>query len=81
MHGAVPAKKRRGQTEVWSYGSGNGRTTVSYGNGSAIAVHRFCQVSVVFVSGRVSAVSYSGPTGGLLSQGEQCAFAIQNCVR
>jgi hypothetical protein len=29
----------------------------------------------VMVGGRVSNVNYTGPTGGLISQGEQCAFA------
>ena len=94
-----------GQTEVWSYASGNGRTQVSafgnsttsgsviatgnyasghastFGSGLAIATRRSCTVNIVMVSCRVSAVNYSGPTGGLLSQGEQCAFAIQNCVK
>jgi hypothetical protein len=94
-----------GQTEVWSYPSGNGRTQVStfgnsttsgsviasgnyarayantYGSGLAVATKRFCTVNVVMVGGRVSAVNYSGPSGGLLSPDEQCAFAIQNCVR
>jgi hypothetical protein len=61
-----------------NYASGSART---YGSGLAIATRRSCTVNVVMVSGRVSAVIYSGPTGGLLSQGEQCAFAIQNCVQ
>jgi outer membrane protein assembly factor BamE (lipoprotein component of BamABCDE complex) len=74
-------KTAEGQTEVWLYGSGNGRTTVSYGNGVAIGTQRFCSVNVVMIGGRVSAVNYSCPTGGLLSRGEQCAFAIQNCVQ
>jgi hypothetical protein len=103
--GPPAQKSAEGQTEVWSYASGNGRTQVStfgnsttsgsviatgnyasgqastYGSGLAIATRRSCTVNVVMVAGRVSAVNYSGPTGGLLSQGEQCAFAIQNCVR
>jgi hypothetical protein len=32
------------------------------------------------VEGRVSRVNYVGPTGGLLTGGEQCAFAVQNCT-
>jgi len=98
-------KSAEGQTEVWSYASGNGRTQVNafgnsttsgsvtasgnyasgyantYGSGVAIATRRSCTVNIVMVAGLVSTVNYSGPTGGLLSQGEQCAFAIQNCVR
>jgi hypothetical protein len=40
----------------------------------------YCTVNVVFRGGRVSRVNYSGPTGPLLAQGEQCAYAVQNCV-
>jgi hypothetical protein len=31
--------------------------------------------------GQVAAVNYTGPTGGLLTAGEQCAYAIDACVR
>jgi len=67
--GAPLQEAAEDQTEVWSFASGNDRRTVAYGT-----------VSVVMVLGRVSQVSYSGPTGGLLTGGEQCAFAVQNCV-
>jgi hypothetical protein len=78
--GPPSQKAAEGQTEVWSYFSGNGRETVSYGNGVAVGTRRFFYVNIVMAAGRVSRVNYSGPTGGLLSQGEQCAFAVQNCV-
>jgi hypothetical protein len=63
--GAPLQKTTEGQSEVWSYASGND--------------HR-CTVNVVLVFGRVSQVHYSGPAGELLSNGDQCAFAVQNCV-
>ncbi|MGA8817928.1 MAG: hypothetical protein WB624_11590 [Xanthobacteraceae bacterium] len=73
-----------GETEVWSYNSGNGQTnTLVSGNrftASAITSQRFCTVNVVMTAGKVSALKYTGPTGGLLTSGEQCAFAIQNCI-
>lgn len=73
-----------GQTEVWSYNSGNGRTdAVINGNrfgATAMSTQRFCTVNVVMASGRVASLNYVGPTGGLLSAGEQCAFAVQNCI-
>ena len=77
-----------GSTEVWSYASGNGMTEgsvfVSGGNGfasgSGVSTRRFCQINVVMTNGSVSRVNYSGPTGGLLSAREQCAFAVANCV-
>ena len=59
-------KATEGQSEVWSYASGNDHP---------------CTVKVVIVFGRVSQVNYSGPTGELLSNGDQCAFAVQNCVQ
>jgi ABC-type enterobactin transport system permease subunit len=49
--------------------------------GSSTSVHRYCVVNVVMSDGRVSAVHYSGRTGGLLTEGEQCAFAVQNCAQ
>jgi hypothetical protein len=73
-----------GQTEVWSYNSGNGRSDVVVtGNqfiATANASQRFCTVNVAMTNGRVSGVNYTGPTGGLLTQGEQCAFAVQSCT-
>jgi hypothetical protein len=115
--GVPAASMTVGATEVWSYGSGNGRTdtystasastvgasqtignatrigpttyfganTVGASNtnafGFATSRHRSCTVSVVMSDDHVARVNYSGPTGGLLTQGEQCAFAVENCVR
>jgi hypothetical protein len=59
-----------------SGGSGNVSTLSS---GVGIASRRYCNVSVVMADGQVNRVNYSGPTGGLLTGGEQCAFAVQNC--
>ena len=42
---------------------------------------RFCTVNVVMTDGRVSKLNYAGPTGGILTGGEQCAFAVQNCLQ
>lgn len=101
-----PANKAaEGATEVWSYGSGNGRTTAvgsvyaqtdgSFtgeqrgnqfsGNGTATttglvtatSTRRHCTVNVAMTNGIVSRVNYLGPTGGILTAGEQCAFAIR----
>jgi PDZ domain len=92
-----------GDTEVWTYNSGNGRTdtfgSVSMigtpqpviggfvspgpmvGTMSATTTSRFCTVNVVMRGERVTKINYSGPTGGLLTKDEQCAFAIDNCAR
>src|SRR5690242_13635865 len=83
--GAPASKAAEGATDVWGYGSGNGMTVVDasynrYG-GTAVGTHRFCNINVVFAAGQVSAVNYTGPTGGLLTAGEQCAFAVNGCVQ
>lgn len=76
-----PANKDTvGSTEVWSYNSGNNFTAASYGNGFAQSSTRHCTVNVTMTNGYVSAVNYLGPTGGLLSPNEQCAFAVSACV-
>lgn len=82
--GPPQTKAAEGATEVWSYNSGDGSSTavVGVGNGVAIASRsqRFCTVNVTMVSGRVGRMNYVGPTGGLLTPGEQCAFVLQNCI-
>ena|ERR1035437_11017240 len=95
--GVPATKAVEGATEVWSYNSGNGQTvgfgsssaSVSggrgyasgYGFSSMVTQQRFCTVNVTMLNGRVDRINYVGPTGGLITQGEQCAFAIDNCVR
>lgn len=83
--GAPANKAAEGATEVWGYSSGNGMTVVNasydrYG-GSAVRHSRFCNINIVFTGGQVSAVNYTGPTGGLLTAGEQCAYAVNACVK
>jgi len=83
--GPPMSKTMEGGTEVWSYASGNGQTdTMVSGNrfwAAGVSTQRFCTVNVIMTSGRVSRLNYVGPTGGLLTAGEQCAFAVQNCTR
>ncbi|SEE27176.1 hypothetical protein SAMN05444161_5291 [Rhizobiales bacterium GAS191] len=82
--GAPASQASAGETEVWAYGSGNGYTSgvATYVGGLAFghARTRYCMINIVMVRGRVSRVNYSGSTGPLLAPGEQCAFAIHNCV-
>ena len=61
-----------------NYASGQATTT---GTGFGIAQSRYCTINVTMLNGQVSRMNYIGPTGGLLTQGEQCAFAVQNCLR
>jgi hypothetical protein len=95
--GPPASKAAEGATEVWSYNSGNGQTVgygtstanvyggrgyaTGFGTSSLVTQQRFCTVNVTMVGGRVDRINYVGPTGGLITQGEQCAFAIDNCVQ
>jgi hypothetical protein len=87
--GPPNSRMAEGSTEVWAYQSGNGHVDMSVhahgvghmATGSGVATNRFCSVQVVMQGGRVARLNYAGPTGGLLTPGEQCAFAVRNCVR
>lgn len=82
--GPAANKASDGVAEVWSYPSGDNHFSVEaaagYGFVSGVDQIRYCVVNLTMVGGRVARVSYVGPTGGLLTPFEQCAFAVQNCV-
>jgi hypothetical protein len=69
-------KATEGKTEVWAYSTS---PTINLDRGSGAT--RFCSINVTVSGGTVSAVSYQGPTGGLLSHGEQCADAVDRCSK
>lgn len=74
--GNITAWGNRADFNSQTVGSAN---TNSFGWGMS---RRYsCTVNVVMQEGRVSRVNYAGPTGPLLAQGEQCAYAVQNCTR
>ena len=39
-----------------------------------------CTVNVTMIDGRVKRMNYVGPTGGQLSQNDECFFAVANCT-
>jgi outer membrane protein assembly factor BamE (lipoprotein component of BamABCDE complex) len=82
--GPPVTKASEGATEVWSYASGNAHTDVAVSGGrgwaTGVSSQRYCTVNVTMTGGRVARLNYVGPTGGLLTPGEQCAFALQNCA-
>ena len=41
---------------------------------------QYCEARVTISDGRVSAIRYSGQTGGPLTEGEACAPIIQGCL-
>jgi hypothetical protein len=67
-------KAAEGGTEVWSYNSGNSVTPTGDGNG------RYCTINIKMWNGRVGVVDYLGPSGGLLTPNEACAFAVEKCA-
>ncbi len=89
-----PPKKKAhdGQTEVWSYLSGDRhgehfgtsvRSTASSGYGLSSATHdsSFCTVNVVMKDGIVKNVTYNGPTSNLFyAPDSECGYAVANCV-
>ncbi|QQR69194.1 MAG: hypothetical protein IPI58_00460 [Alphaproteobacteria bacterium] len=82
-----------GRVDAFAAGQSYGQATATVGgpqisvNGSAstfassAASRRFCVVNVVMQKEIVSAINYSGPTGGMLTKGEQCAYAVENCLK
>lgn len=82
-----------GRVTINTFGTSNTNATVAGDRYSAtgqastvssavgIGRQRYCTINVTMAEGRVSRVNYVGPTGGLLTAGEQCAFAVENCTR
>ena len=52
----------------------------STGGGAVSVKKRYCEVTFVLRDGMVEKVNYAGRTGGLITEGEQCAFVLQNCL-
>jgi hypothetical protein len=74
-----PANKAvEGSVEVWSYESGDG-TRVAIVDG--VSSGRFCKINITMDANKIRRIDYLGPTGGFISRGEQCAFALQQCVK
>ncbi len=52
----------------------------NFATGSVVSSSRFCNVNVAMSNHVVQPVNYAGPTGGLITEGEQCAFVVSNCL-
>jgi hypothetical protein len=76
--GAAEATRVGNTTYATGAATGSSQTN-SFGYASTR--QRSCTVSVVMTNNLVSRVNYSGPTGGVLTKGEQCAYAVENCLR
>lgn len=47
----------------------------------AMAKRRYCEATFIIRNDRVEHVRYAGNSGGLVTQGEQCGFIVNSCVR
>jgi hypothetical protein len=86
--GAADSTQIVGVVESWKYHSGgesHATTNISnygeFATASTSVTKRYCEVNILFSNDSVTNINYSGRTGGLLSKGEQCAYAVSNCVR
>jgi len=84
--GAPARRLTIGSTEVWTYSSGYLRTEgPAWAIGLNLGAPPFgpsgpCNVKLVMTNSRVSQVTYSAADGGGLPPGQQCIFAVENCV-
>ena len=85
----VPARLQQAEDlEFLSYvsaGDGVGVAVGGVGSSTAVGVigtqKRYCEVTFILKDNRVQKVNYTGRTGGLATEGEQCAFVLENCLR
>lgn len=81
--GSPAQKSIEGTGEVWNYTADNGKA--GPGTNTAVNSSRFssslCNIKIVFSNGQVSAVNYSGAGGLVATANEQCARAINSCIR
>ena len=85
----VPARREIVEEyEFLTYLGGGDSTGIGFGglvsSGAALGTvstqHRYCEVTFVLDNGNVQRVNYQGRTGGLITQGEQCSFVVENCL-
>jgi hypothetical protein len=73
-----PAKSNKSNNiEVLSYSYAGGQPS----SGSGPVQQRQCSASFVFQRGRLTKLDYTGQTGGLATQGDQCGSIIANCLK
>lgn len=86
----VPVRQEKvDNLEFLTYESGGDSTGIGLGTVTSpstglgvVASHkRYCIVTFVLSEGVVQKVIYQGRTGGWATQGEQCAFVVEPCLR
>ena len=85
--GSVSSGSSFGSSTTTASGSvfGNIVSGMASTSGSSSFFHstdaRYCVINISFRDAHVEAVNFSGPTGGLLTKGSQCVYALENCIR
>jgi hypothetical protein len=86
----VPSRQEKvDNLEFLTYESGGDSTGVGIGTttsySTAIGVvsshKRYCVVTFVLSEGTIQKINYQGRTGGWATEGEQCAFVVEPCLR
>jgi hypothetical protein len=66
----------KGNAELLTYVGSSGIA----GTSQKSPKEHYCEVTFLLRRGFVEEVKYSGPSGGFMTQGEECAFVVQKCV-
>ncbi|ADJ27061.1 hypothetical protein [Nitrosococcus watsonii] len=88
MCAGVPVRSQQAENlKFMTYYSGGdsdayvaGEAGSSTGGGAVSVKKRYCKVTFILSGGVVEKVNYAGRTGGFITEGEQCAFVLQNCL-
>ena len=59
----------------------SGDSDASFVGGIVNVRNRDCKVTVMLSEGKVTKVKYGGNSGGLLTEDEQCAYIVEDCVK
>jgi len=74
----TPAKSSKSNDiEVLTYSYAGGQPS----SGAGVVQQGQCSASFVFQRGRLTRLNYTGQTGGLATQGDQCGFIVANCLK
>lgn len=86
----VPIRQEKvDNLEFLTYESGGDSTGVGIGTSTSFSTavgvvsshKRYCVVTFVLSEGVIQKVNYQGRTGGFATEGEQCAFVVEPCLK
>lgn len=65
--------------EVWTYSS-QADAAPDRSQSASLTPRLFCQADITITGGAVTAVSYSGATGGMFTHDEECGRLVAKCL-